>query len=247
MLQCRRGLQCRKYHCMSVAHVVTRTYLPGITPRIGRSRDVYELEGALLFVETDRINAYNWLIPTGIPNKGRCLHQLSAFWFEKLDKPNHMITADINMIPLPEHAKWDMFAGRSMFVRKCKVIPILCIVREYLTGTGWLEYQTTGSISGQMLPSGLKENDKLPEPIFTPSIEVKRTQGTVSKNVTMEYIAAEVGNVFAASILEQSLEIFKRASEYALTKGLILADTKLEFGVVEKKLVLGRVYTNFSV
>ncbi|MCL2005094.1 MAG: phosphoribosylaminoimidazolesuccinocarboxamide synthase [Planctomycetaceae bacterium] len=220
---------------MTSVPVAVQTFLPGHTPKFGKVRDIYDLDAFLLLVSTDRISAFDWVLPTGIPGKGKVLNQISAFWFEKLGMPHHLIETNVRHMPLPDDTNWELFSGRSMFVKKCKVVPIECIVRGYLSGSGWSEYQKSGTVCGQKLPSGLRESDKLPEPIFTPSTKAETGH---DENISFEQAAATVGKELAETLREKSLELFRKGAEYALTKGIIIADTKFEFGMLESELLL---------
>ena len=214
---------------------VLQTTLPGFTPKRGKVRDIYDLGDLLLLVSSDRISAFDWVLPTGIPDKGKVLNQISAFWFEMFGMPNHLVTTDIAQMPLPGGTDKAMLAGRSMLTKKCKVVPIECIVRNYLSGSGWTEYQKSGTICGQKLPAGLRESDKLPEPIFTPSTKAETGH---DENISLEQAAATVGQSIAEKLREKSLDIFCKGADYALTKGIIIADTKFEFGFLGNELIL---------
>ena len=214
---------------------VSQTSLPGLTPKTGKVRDIYDLGDSLLLVSTDRISAFDWVLPTAIPDKGKVLNQISAFWFALLDMPNHLITTNINEMPLPKGADKSMFAGRTMHTKKCKVVPIECIVRGYLSGSGWAEYQKSETICGQKLPSGLRDSDKLPEPIFTPSTKAETGH---DENISFEQATVTVGRNIAEKLREMSLSIFRKGAEYAQTKGIIIADTKFEFGLLDDELIL---------
>ena len=214
---------------------VVQTSLPGLTPRTGKVRDIYDLGNSLLLVSSDRISAFDWVLPTAIPDKGKVLNQISAFWFDKFDVPNHLITTNVDKMPLPSGTDKTMFVGRTMYTKKCKVVPIECIVRGYLSGSGWTEYKKSGTICGHKLPSGLRESDKLPEPIFTPS--TKAATGH-DENISFEQSVAIVGQDIAERLRESSLDLFQRGAKYALTKGIIVADTKFEFGMLGEELVL---------
>ena len=212
-----------------------QTSLPGFTPKRGKVRDIYDFGDSLLLVSSDRISAFDWVLPTAIPDKGKVLNQISAFWFEMLDMPNHLITTDVAQMPLPEGADKAMFAGRSMYTKKCSVVPIECIVRGYLSGSGWAEYQKSGTVCGQKLPDGLRDSDKLPEPIFTPSTKAESGH---DENISFEQAAETVGQQLAETLRERSFDIFRKGAEYALTKGIIIADTKFEFGLIDGELIL---------
>jgi len=204
-------------------------------PKKGKVRDIYDLGDSLLLVSSDRISAFDWVLPTVIPDKGKVLNQLSAFWFGMFDTANHLITTDVAQMPLPDKADKSMFAGRTMHTKKCKVVPIECIVRGYLSGSGWAEYQKSGTVCGQKLPTGLRESDHLPEPIFTPSTKAETGH---DENISFEQAAATVGQKLAEELREKSLDLFRKGAEYALTKGIIIADTKFEFGLLGEELLL---------
>ena len=214
---------------------VPKTILQGLTPRTGKVRDIYDLGDSLLLVSSDRISAFDWVLPTAIPDKGKVLNQISAFWFEMFDVPNHLITTDVAKIPLLKGADQVMFAGRTMLIKKCKVVPIECIVRGYLSGSGWVEYQQLETVCGQKLPSGLLNSDKLPEPIFTPSTKAESGH---DENISFEQAVAIVGQDIAERLREKSFDLFCKGAEYALTKGIIIADTKFEFGLFDNELIL---------
>jgi len=214
---------------------ISQTSLPGFTPKRGKVRDIYDFGDSLLLVSSDRISAFDWVLPTAIPDKGKVLNQLSAFWFEVLGVPNHLITTDVAQMPLPEGTDKAMFAGRSMFVKKSNVVPIECIVRGYLSGSGWIEYQKSGTVCGQKLPAGLRDSDKLPVPIFTPSTKAESGH---DENISFEQAVQAVGEKIANELRETSLALFSKGAEYALTKGIIIADTKFEFGLLGDKLIL---------
>jgi phosphoribosylaminoimidazole-succinocarboxamide synthase len=214
---------------------ILQTFLPGFTPKRGKVRDIYDFGDSLLLVSSDRISAFDWVLPTAIPDKGKVLNQISAFWFEMLGVPNHLITTDVNQMPLPEGADKAVFAGRSMFTKKSEVVPIECIIRGYLSGSGWAEYQKSGMVCGQKLPAGLRDSDKLPEPIFTPSTKAETGH---DENISFEQMAKMVGQQLAEMLRERSLAIFRKGAEHALTKEIIIADTKFEFGMLDGELIL---------
>jgi phosphoribosylaminoimidazole-succinocarboxamide synthase len=196
----------------------------------GKVRDVYQL-GAdhLLFVATDRISAFDFVLATGIPNKGRVLTQLSLFWFDFLKDlvPNHLVTADVSRFPAEVQKYSSQLRGRSMMVRRAEMFPVECVVRGYLSGSGWKEYKATGSVCGIKLPSGLRESEQLPEPIFTPA--TKATTGH-DENISFEQMSKLVEPEDARQLRELSLAIYNKAANYARQKGIIIADTKFEFG-----------------
>src|SRR5579862_2199298 len=196
----------------------------------GKVRDVYFLDDEhLLFVATDRISAFDYILATGIPHKGRVLTQISLFWFDFLKDivPNHFITADVDRYPAAARKYADQLRGRSMLVRRGDMYPVECVVRGYLSGSGWKEYKSAGKVCGIQLPAGLKESDQLPEPIFTPA--TKATTGH-DINISFEEMCKLVDPEQSGQLRDISLRIYKKAADYALTKGIIIADTKFEFG-----------------
>jgi phosphoribosylaminoimidazole-succinocarboxamide synthase len=196
--------------------------------RRGKVRDVYDLGDRLLLVATDRISAYDWVLPTGIPDKGRVLTALSAFWFARLGVEHHLISTDIDDAGLDlTGAVRDSLEGRVMIGKKCDVIPFECVVRGYLSGSGWREYRRTGTVCDAPLPPGLVESDRLPRPIFTPATKAEAGH---DENVSVDAMAGSIGPDLARTLAERSIELFHRASEHAEARGLILADTKFEFG-----------------
>ena len=218
--------------------VVTSTRSATNTPtRSGKVRDLYDLGDSLLIVATDRLSAFDVVLPDGIPNKGKVLTQISAFWFEKLASvvPNHVITTDVNRFPEPFRSDPAVFAGRSMLVRKTRPLPVECVVRGYLSGSGWSEYRKSGAICGIRLQEGLRESDRLPEPLFTPT--TKAEQGH-DENITFEQVVDIVGPAVAGRIRSLTIEIYTRGAEFARTKGIIIADTKFEFGLDENGAVV---------
>lgn len=204
--------------------------IPGLSVRRGKVRDVYDLGDRLLLVATDRISAFDWIMPTGIPDKGRILTQLSKFWFEKLQARNHLISTDIESIDLPPGSDRSQLAGRSTIVKKCRVVPVECVVRGYLEGSGWKEYQASRSVCGISLPDGLVQCSKLPEPIFTPATKAEHGH---DQNISFEEMKKIVGEERAEELRRLSLDIYLRAASHALSRGIIIADTKFEFGTLE--------------
>ena len=200
----------------------------------GKVRDIYELGDQLLIVATDRLSAFDVVLPTPIPDKGPVLTQLSLFWFEKLARvvPNHVISADNFAGVLAPYA--DALQGRAMLVRRTEPVPIECVVRGYLSGSGWKDYQKTGSVCGIALPAGLRESDRLPEPIFTPS--TKATSGH-DENISFDETVERIGQPLAEKLRDTSLAIYKSAAEFASARGIIIADTKFEFGLVGGELI----------
>ena len=214
---------------------IRETHFSGIAPIArGKVRDIYDLGQQLLIVATDRLSAFDVILPTPIPDKGRVLTQLSLFWFSLLREviPNHVISSTNFPPPFDKHAA-DL-AGRSMVVRKTQPLPIECVVRGYLSGSGWKEYQATGKICGIALPPGLRESDRLPEPIFTPAS--KATSGH-DENISFEQAASLLGKDLAERVRSVSIQIYKTASAYARPRGVILADTKFEFGMLRDELI----------
>jgi phosphoribosylaminoimidazole-succinocarboxamide synthase len=219
--------------------VILNTDLPGLELYArGKVRDVYSIGDHLLFVATDRISAFDYILPTGIPDKGRVLTQLSVFWFEFLKDivPTHFITARIDEVPPAAQAFRDQLEGRSMLVKRAEMVDVECVARGYLAGSGWKEYRETGSVCGVPLPAGLKESSRLPAPIFTPAT---KAQSGHDENISFDAMAQRVGADLAARLRDLTLKIYTRAAEYARTKGILIADTKFEFGTVNGELVLG--------
>lgn len=196
--------------------------------RRGKVRDVYDLGEALLIVATDRISAYDVVMPNGIPDKGKILTALSLFWFEKFKQfENHLLASDVRKFPDKLHPHADQLAGRSMYVRKARVVPIECVVRGYLAGSGWKEYQKTQTVCGVKLPAGLKQCDKLPQPIFTPSTKEESGHDI---NINYDEMVQRVGKDLSTLLRDRTLSLYSQAAEYARTRGVIIADTKFEFG-----------------
>jgi len=204
----------------------------------GKVRDLYAAGEFLLMVATDRISAFDHVLGSGIPDKGKVLTQLSLFWFDFLADivPNHLITADVAKYPADVTAHADELRGRSMLVAKAQMFPVECVVRGYISGSGWKDYLATGKVCGIALPTGLKESEQLPEPIFTPA--TKSLDGEHDVNISFEEMAARIGRQTAETLRRLSLEIYSKAAGYAETRGLILADTKFEFGRTSKGIVL---------
>jgi phosphoribosylaminoimidazole-succinocarboxamide synthase len=204
----------------------------------GKVRDIYRVDAnRLLFVASDRISAFDYVLATGIPEKGRVLTQLSLFWFEFLKDivPNHLATADIAQYPAELQKYADRLRGRSMLVVSANMVTIECVVRGYISGSGWKEYKNNGSVCGIKLPAGLRESDKLPEPIFTPA--TKATSGH-DENISFERMVGLAGEELSERLRELSIRIYKKAADYAEKRGIIIADTKFEFGHTPKGLVL---------
>ena len=217
-----------------VTRIIQETRFAGLTPAArGKVRDIYDLGDKLLIVATDRLSAFDVILPTPIPDKGRVLTQLSLFWFALLKDviPNHVLSS--TEFPAPFDAHHDDLAGRSMVVRKTEPLSIECVVRGYVSGSGWKDYKATGKICGIALPSGLRESDRLPEPIFTPA--TKAATGH-DENISFEQAATLVGMELAERVRAVSIEIYRRAAAYAEPRGVLLADTKFEFGLLNCSL-----------
>lgn len=199
----------------------------------GKVRDLYTVgEDQLLFVASDRISAFDHVLGSGIPEKGKVLTQISLFWFEYLRDivPNHLVTADVSQFPADLRKHAEQLSGRSMLVKRAKMFPVECVARGYLSGSGWKDYQQTGAVCGIKLPAGLRESEQLPEPIFTPA--AKNHSGH-DENISFDAVIATLGAEIAEELRSLTLRIYKTANDYARTKGLILADTKFEFGVID--------------
>ncbi len=215
--------------------VIRQTHFAGLTPAArGKVRDIYDLGDKLLIVATDRLSAFDVVLPTPIPDKGCVLTQLSLFWFNLLKDviPNHVLSATDFPAPFDKHR--EELEGRSMVVRKTKPLPIECVARGYVSGSGWKDYRATGKICGVALPAGLRESDRLPEPIFTPA--TKAASGH-DENISFEQAAALIGKELAEKVRAVTLEIYRRAASYAEPRGIILADTKFEFGLLNNQLL----------
>jgi phosphoribosylaminoimidazole-succinocarboxamide synthase len=219
--------------------VILQTDLPGIELHArGKVRDVYCIDDRLLIVATDRISAFDYILPTGIPDKGRVLTQLSVFWFDFLREvtPTHFLTARLEDYPAALGPFRDQLEGRSMLVRRARMVDIECVARGYLSGSGWKEYRQEGTVCGIKLPAGLRESDRLPEPIFTPAT---KAQTGHDENISFARMAELIGVDLARLLRDLTLEIYGRAARYAESRGIIIADTKFEFGFVGDELVLG--------
>ena len=218
--------------------VLTKTELPGIPiSSRGKVRDIYQADGRLVLVATDRISAYDVVFESGIPRKGQVLTELSVFWFEFLGKMvrHHFLTANPREYPQPYPRFEDQLEGRSMLVKQARPFPVECVVRGYLSGSGWKEYKEGGSIAGMPLPAGLQESDRLSEPLFTPA--TKATTGH-DENISLDQMADRIGKSPAIALRDLSIQIYLRAAEHAERQGIILADTKFEFGTDEEGIVL---------
>jgi phosphoribosylaminoimidazole-succinocarboxamide synthase len=221
-----------------IVETILQTNIAGTKPNRGKVRDIYDLGDKLLIVATDRISAFDIVMANGIPYKGVILTQISKFWFDYLNKDieHHLITDNVADFPKPFSNYANQLSRRSMLVKKVEVLPIECVVRSYLAGSGWVEYKSSQTVCGQKLPPGLKQCDKLPQPIFTPATKAER--GTHDENISFQKCIDIVGKKIATFLRDKSIEIFKKASSYAESKGIILADTKFEWGQVNGKVIL---------
>jgi phosphoribosylaminoimidazole-succinocarboxamide synthase len=218
--------------------IILQTEIAGQKPMRGKVRDIYDLGDKLLIIATDRLSAFDVVMKTGIPCKGIVLTQISKFWFDFLSGAveHHLISDDVKSFPKPFCDFAKQLAGRSMLVKKGQVLPIECVVRGYLAGSGWKEYKTSATVCGQKLPAGLKRCSKLPEPIFTPSTKAER--GKHDENISFEQSAKIIGENKAKYLRDKSIEIFNKAGKYALKRGIILADTKFEWAEIGGKIIL---------
>lgn len=201
--------------------------IPGFPCRRGKVRDIFDLGDRLVIVASDRISAFDWVLPTGIPDKGRILTGLSKFWFDQLGVPNHYLSNALAEMGAEFAARADELAGRAMLVKKAEVVPIECVVRGYLAGSGWKEYRQGGAVCGVSLPPGLQESQQLPEPIFTPA--TKEEQGH-DINIAWERMAQITGRAVAEELRQRSIDVYRGAADYARGQGIIIADTKFEWG-----------------
>jgi phosphoribosylaminoimidazole-succinocarboxamide synthase len=218
--------------------VLTQTNLLGVRLRArGKVRDIYEVGDHLLLVTTDRISAFDYILPTGIPRKGEVLNRISLFWFDFLRDTvdNHLITADVDRYPAELQAFSDQLRGRSVLVHRADMIQVECVARGYLSGSGWKEYQETGSVCGIPLPDGLVESSRLPEPIFTPATKADTGHDI---NISFAQTASVIGDELAGRLRDLTLGIYTKAAAYAETRGILIADTKFEFGFLDGRLVL---------
>ena len=203
--------------------------------RQGKVRDVYDIGEFYLMVASDRISAFDYILPTLIPDKGRVLTQISKFWFDRFDVPNHLVSTDLSDIDLPKGLSAEELEGRTMVVKKCEVVPIECVVRGYLVGSGWKDYQNTSAVCGIDLPAGLQNCAKFPEAIFTPATKAEEGH---DENVSFERVVQEVGIETAEALKAKSLHVYTQGRDYAASKGIILADTKFEWGFHKGELIL---------
>lgn len=204
----------------------------------GKVRDIYDLDDKILMIATDRISAYDVVMPNPIPGKGEILTQISLFWFKIMEDivSNHLISSDVEAYPESCRSYSDVLNGRSMLVKKAEPLPIECVVRGYISGSGWKSYQETGKVCGIELPPGLKESDQLAEPIFTPS--TKEEQGAHDINISFEEAVDIVGKDLAEKVRDLSIAIYKKGAAFAAEKGIIIADTKFEFGLIDDRIIL---------
>lgn len=217
---------------------LTQINIPGVEPKNrGKVRDIYDLDDQLLLVATDRISAFDCVLPQGIPDKGAVLTQLSKFWFETITEaePHHMISTDPEEFPEPFRSHAEVLRGRSMLVSKAEPFPVECIVRGYLSGSAWVEYQQKQTAGGILLPEGLKESDELPSPIFTPTT---KSQEGHDEPISFDEMVVRVGGWEGEELRERSLDLYRSAAKYARERGVIIADTKFEFGILDDEIVL---------
>ncbi len=221
-----------------MANIILQTNIAEQQPKRGKVRDIYDLGNTLLIVATDRLSAFDVIMASGIPYKGQVLTQISKFWFEYLSDitENHFITDDVKKFPKPFCDYSDQLTGRSMLVKKVEVLPIECVIRSYLTGSGWKEYKQSGTVCGQKMPKGIQQCGKIPQLIFTPA--TKAELGEHDENISFDRCVDIIGKQSAEFVRDKSTAIFEKASAYALTKGIILADTKFEWGLVDGKIIL---------
>jgi phosphoribosylaminoimidazole-succinocarboxamide synthase len=218
---------------MTVGEPVFRTELPGLTLAArGKVRDVYDLGDRLLLVATDRLSAFDHVLPNPIPDKGRVLNQISAFWFDRTSRtiPNHVVATDVADFPPELRAHAEVLRGRSTVARKLRMLPVECVARGYLAGSGWGEYASRGTVCGIALPPGLSESDRLPEPIFTPATKAETGH---DENIPFERVVEIVGPGLAGQLRARTLQLYAEASAFAATRGILIADTKFEFGLDE--------------
>lgn len=222
-----------------IDNVLIQTSAYNFTPsKQGKVRDIYDLGETLLIVATDRLSAFDVVLPNGIPQKGKVLTQISTFWFKRLYHiiPNHIISTDVRDFPEPFRSAPEVFGGRSMLVKKTTPLPIECVARGYISGSGWKDYQKSLSICGIKLPAGLRESDRLPEPIFTPS--TKAEAGLHDENISFEQAGNIAGRRIAERVRDLTLKLYQEGSAYAETRGIIIADTKFEFGLDEQNNIV---------
>lgn len=217
---------------------VKQTDIAGLTLlNRGKVRDIYDMDDKLLIVTSDRISAFDCIMPQGIPGKGKILTKLSLFWFDFIKDiiGNHLISANVDDMGAEAAAAKDQLEGRTMLVKKAKVFPVECVVRGYLAGSGWKEYSTSGEVCGEKVEPGLQQADKLPAPIFTPSTKAESGH---DENISFEQMCEIIGAETAATIRDKAIAIYTKAAEYALSKGVIIADTKFEFGLIDGEITI---------
>ena len=212
---------------MNLPLAITKTEIVGFPCRRGKVRDVYDLGDKLVIVTTDRISAFDWVLADGVPDKGKILTQLTLFWMNLLKVENHLISTDLNEMGPAFASQKSILEGRTILVKKTDVVPIECVVRGWLAGSGWKEYQFSSTVCGIKLPAGLKQSSKLPEPIFTPATKAETGH---DENISFEQMVKEVGSETANILRDRSIDIYSRAAAYSHEKGIILADTKFEWG-----------------
>jgi phosphoribosylaminoimidazole-succinocarboxamide synthase len=218
--------------------VVLKTELPGLPPpRRGKVRDIYDLGEHLLLVVTDRVSAFDVVLPNGIPGKGKILTEISVFWFRQVEEiiENHLVAVDVRDFPGELKKHRPILEGRSILVKKTEVLPVECIVRGYLSGSGWKSYRENGTVCGLALQEGMRESERIPEPIFTPSTKAEEGH---DENISFERMAAIVGGERAAHLRDTTLAVYGKAANLAGEKGIIIADTKMEYGVLDGRMIL---------
>jgi phosphoribosylaminoimidazole-succinocarboxamide synthase len=223
---------------LSESKPLFETNLPGIPVYArGKVRDIYEAGEFLVLVASDRLSAFDYILPTPIPNKGKVLTQLTLFWLDLVSDivPNHLVTTDVGQYPGPFPQFQRQLEGRSMLVKRARMIDVECVARGYVSGSGWKDYKRSGGICGIALPGGLSESSRLPEPIFTPA---SKAQTGHDENISFEVVSERIGAALTERLRSLTLQIYKRASEYAESRGILLADTKFEFGFVNEELIL---------
>jgi len=223
---------------MTLSPALTRIELPGVSKfKSGKVREVYDLGDQVLFVASDRISAFDCILPDGIPDKGAVLNRISAWWFKRLSGivPNHMISTSTDDFPASVRPYAEILRNRAMLVRKARLLPVECIVRGYLAGSGWKDYQTTGAIAGLPLRTGYQQADRLDVPLFTPS---SKAEVGHDENISFEEMGRRIGKDLARQVRDASLALYASAAQYALKQGILIADTKFEFGLIDGKLTL---------
>jgi phosphoribosylaminoimidazole-succinocarboxamide synthase len=215
--------------------VMLQSHIPGIPVRRGKVRDVYDFGDRLLFVATDRISAFDHILPNGIPRKGEVLTQISRYWFRTIDVPHHVLTADISELPLPAGVDPEPLRRRSLVVTRTDVVPVECVVRGYLAGSGWKEYRQSGTVCGLRLPAGLTECSRLPEPIFTPATKAESGH---DENIPFETMCSLIGTELAGQLRDLSFRVYAEGCRVAAERGILIADTKFEFGLRDGRILL---------